>query len=236
MDRLGLAKSRASRRARGGGAVMFIVAMTLVVLASVGVYALAAASVEMRTSGNERQNTQTHYLAEYGVLATASAMNTSKADNTISRMQAIDASVNTDTCPISLPGLTQRTDLVQRGGCLHTLGSDAVDQLLTGGWKVTTPTLAYNASPPIPFSPGILPGSLGPTPMNADFYVEMTSAIPWGKAPGFSDEWCFYQMTVTSQGVTQPFYPAGTDVTGQFGGEGLEIQRARIVAMIPCHH
>ena len=236
MDPLALAKSRASRRVRGGGAVMFIVAMTLVVLASVGVYALAAASVEMRTSGNERQNTQTHYLAEYGVLATARAMNTSKADNTISRMQSTDATVNSDTCPISLPGITQRTTLVQAGGCLHTLGSDSVDKLLTGGWNVTPPTIAYNATPPVPFSPGIAPGSLGPTPMNADFYIELTSAIPWGKAPGYSDEFCSYQLTVTSQGITQPLYP-GTDSTGQFGGEGLEIQRARIVAMpIQCHH
>jgi hypothetical protein len=236
MDPLVLAKRRASRRARDAGAVMFVVTMTLVVLASVGVYALAAASVEMRTSGNERQNTQTHYLAEYGVLATAREMITSKADNTIKRMQYTDPALNPDICPLSLPGITQRVDLVQRGGCLHTLASDTSDTLLTGSWA-TTPTVAYSANPPIPFSPGITPGSLGPTPMKADFYVELTAAIPWGKAPGYSDEWCSYQMTVTAQGITQPLYPAGTDLTGQYGGEGLETQRARIIAMpIKCQH
>ena len=58
---------------------MFIVAMTLAVLASVGVYALAAAANEVRTSGNERQNTQTHYLAEYGVLGAAHEMTGKRA-------------------------------------------------------------------------------------------------------------------------------------------------------------
>jgi len=239
MDRLTLAKCRASRRARGAGAVMFIVAMTLVVLASVGVYALAAASVEMRTSGNERQNTQTHYLAAYGVLATAREMTTTKADNAMSRMQSNDSTVNTDACPLSLPGITQRPELVKRGGCLYTLASDTSDKLLTGSWGGATATVAYGSSgstPTVPLSPSVVPGSLGPTPMNADFYIELTSAIPWGKAPGYSDEFCSYQLTVTSQGITQPLYP-GTDSTGQFGGEGLEIQRARIVAMpIQCHH
>jgi Tfp pilus assembly protein PilX len=234
MDRLALAKCRASRRAQGAGAVMFIVAMTLVVLASVGVYALAAASVEMRTSGNERQNTQTHYLAAYGVLATAREMTTTKADNAMSRMQSTDSTVNTDVCPLSLPGITQRIDLVQRGGCLRTLASDTSDKLLTGSWGGKTATVAYGSS--VPLSPSIAPGSLGPTPMIADFYIELTSAIPWAKAPGYSDEWCSYQITVTSQGITQPLYP-GTDLTGQFGGEGLEIQRARIIALpIQCHH
>ena len=68
MRALALAKRRSALRRRDEGAVMFIVAMTLAVLASVGVYALAAAATEVRTSGNERQGTQTHYLAEFGVI------------------------------------------------------------------------------------------------------------------------------------------------------------------------
>ncbi len=67
MNAIHLAKRRAALRRHEGGAVMFIVAMMIAVLGSVGVYALAAAATEVRTSGNERQNTQTHYLAEYGI-------------------------------------------------------------------------------------------------------------------------------------------------------------------------
>ena len=58
---------------------MFIVAMTLAVLASLGLYALASASNEMKTSGFERQNAQTHYLSEYGVLGGADDMNPTTA-------------------------------------------------------------------------------------------------------------------------------------------------------------
>ena len=74
MNALALAKRRAALRRREDGAAMFIVAMTLAVLASVGVYALAAAATEVKTSGNERQNTQTHYLSQYGVLGVAHEM------------------------------------------------------------------------------------------------------------------------------------------------------------------
>ncbi len=71
LTRLAGAKRRWSHRQDEAGAAMFIVSMTLTVLASVGIYALAAASNEVRTSGYERQNTQTHYLASYGVLGIA---------------------------------------------------------------------------------------------------------------------------------------------------------------------
>ena len=80
MNALALAKARTARRRREGGAIMFVVAMTTAVLASVGVFALAAAATEVRMSGNERQNTQTHYLAEYGVVGMAREMTSSKAD------------------------------------------------------------------------------------------------------------------------------------------------------------
>jgi len=60
-----LAKARAAHRPQESGAVMFIVTMILTVLASVGIYALAAATNEVTTSGSERQAAQTHYLAEY---------------------------------------------------------------------------------------------------------------------------------------------------------------------------
>ncbi len=85
MNALALAKRRAALRRREGGAVMFVVAMTLAVLASVGIYALAAAATEVRTSGNERQNTQTHYLAEYGVLGAAREMAGGRALLTVNR-------------------------------------------------------------------------------------------------------------------------------------------------------
>ena len=102
MNALALAKRRAALRRRDEGAVMFIVAMTLAVLASVGVYALAAAATEVRTSGNERQNTQTHYLAEYGVLGAAREMAGSRALFTVKLMKS---TTYRDTNCVSLQGV-----------------------------------------------------------------------------------------------------------------------------------
>ena len=58
---------------------MFLVTMTLAVLASVGLYALAATTSEVTASGSERQATQTHYLAQYGVLGASHELAASKA-------------------------------------------------------------------------------------------------------------------------------------------------------------
>jgi len=94
MNTLTLAKVRSSRRRDEAGAALFIVSMTLAVLASVGIYALAAASNEVRTSGYERQNTQTHYLASYGILGTAHEISSTKAQYYAGLM----LSANKDTC------------------------------------------------------------------------------------------------------------------------------------------
>ena len=65
------ARQRSARRKESGGAVIFIVAMTLAVLASLGMYALASATNEVKTAGYERQSAQSHYLSEYGILGAA---------------------------------------------------------------------------------------------------------------------------------------------------------------------
>jgi hypothetical protein len=67
-------KKNARRRLAQGGAVLFIVAMTLAVLASLGLYALQSASTEVKTSGYTRQSAQSHYLSEYGALTGVNAM------------------------------------------------------------------------------------------------------------------------------------------------------------------
>ncbi len=223
-DALTLAKRRARRRSRDGGAVMFIVAMTLVVLASVGVYALAAASTEVKMSGNERQNTQTHYLASYGILGTTQAM----VDKGGLYVKLMLDPANTELCPLSLPGVTQVTEVAKKGGCRRIPSSE-----LSNDWATKQATVPYGG--PVAFTPKQDPGSLGPTPINADIYVEIAAALPSSKAPGY-DTGCFCQVTVTSMGMTQPVWAGAPDVTGQFGGEGLEMQRARVVVgpFTPC--
>ena len=85
---------------------------------------------------------------------------------------------------------------------------------------------------PAPYAAGFAPGSLGVTPMNGDFFVELTELNPAPPPAGYklNDHVCFKQVTVSASGITQPLYPTlANATTATFGGEGLETQRARLI-------
>jgi hypothetical protein len=216
---LAIAKTRARSRRRQAGAAMFIVAMTLAVLASVGIYALAAAASEVKTSGYERQNTQTHYLAEYGVIGAAHELTSTRAQFYIGMMLA-----QPDICPLSLPLVPSTEDIMTRA--CRRLGRLEIG----GAWKAPS-TIPYTGA--APFATGVDPGSLGPIPMNGDFFVELTEPTQ-ANAParyGLDLHFCFIQLTATSTGITRPFLAAAANpATAGFAGEGTEVQRARLVA------
>ena len=212
-----LAKARSSRRRTEGGAVMFIVAMTTAVLASVGVYALAAASNEVRTSGNERQNTQTHYLSEYGVLGVTHEMVSGKAQFYLGLMLS-----QPDNPCVALPGVPSTAAPVTKA--CRRLGS--AEQ-----WTGSTVTVPFGNGTTTPaYQAGIAPGSFGPIPMNGDFFVELTEPTQAQAPPRYATDlhFCFIEMTATSSGITQPII-AGQP-TGTYANEGIEVQRARIIA------
>jgi hypothetical protein len=223
-----LAKLRSLRRRREAGAVMFVIAMAIAVLASVGVYALSAASTELRTSGNERQNTQTHYLAQYGVLGATHELAATKAQFYMGLML-----VAPDSPCVSLPGVptVSCTSTGVPAGCgdpltraCRRIGSAE----LSAQWGNQQLTVPYGST--TPFAPATNPGSFGATPMAGDFFLELTDPIQLAPPARYSLDlhFCFIQVTVTSSGTTQPLFPA--NVTAQYGGEGVEVQRARVEA------
>jgi hypothetical protein len=201
---------------------MFIVAMTIAVLASVGIYALAAASNELRTSGNERQNTQTHYLAEYGVIGATHDLIASKAQFYMGLMLS-----NPDPVCLSLPGVPATADPLTRA-CRRL--EDKFD--FQPGWTGGTITVPYGAA--APYAAGVTPGSFGATPTTGGFFVELTDPVELSPPSRYATDlhFCFIQLTATASGVTQPVFAwqQGATLTSQFSGEGIEMQRARIVA------
>jgi hypothetical protein len=233
MPALRLAKRRAVRRRRQAGAAMFIVAMTLAVLASLGIYALAATQNEVRTSGNERQSTQTHYLAEYGILGLAHDLTGTKAqlvvglmnNRTLTDVQASNPTQG-NTC-ISLPGAPAGTPC-------HRFEMQDFAGGGFGGW-VGPIVSSYGsaASPPPAYTPGVPPGSLGPVPMSGSFFVELTEPAPTRPPPGYQlsqsnqASYKFDEITASAYGVTQAVIPG--NAAAQIGTEGLEAERARIV-------
>lgn len=200
MRSLHLAKARAAQRQNQSGAVMFLVTMTLAVLASVGIYALAAATSEVTASGSERQATVTHYLAEYGTVASTQMMSASRAQSYIATM-VTSPDVGCWSLPVSA---TTQPDNVIRA-CSHVKDSEIA---LAGGW--TGSTFAT-------FS-----GIAAPTP---DFIVEYTGLAKAFTPPRYALNLniCFAEITASSYGTTMP---ANTNGFGQ----GIETQRSRLIA------
>jgi hypothetical protein len=202
---------------------MFIVSMTLAVLASVGVYALAAAATEVRTSGNERQNTQTHFLATYGVLGTAHDLTATRAQFYLNLV----INGQNDTPCLSLPNVPANADRASKAcrfmEASPTLGTNGE---LGSAWTGAV-TVPYAATQP--YTPNVAPGSFGYTPMNGKFHVELTEPTQTGGVARFDlqQNFCFVTWTASSYGLTQPIFLGNP--TAVFGSEGIETQRARLV-------
>jgi hypothetical protein len=213
-----LAKRRGSRRAGEAGAAMFVIAMTLAVLASVGVYALAAAANEVRTAGNERQSTQTHYLAQYGVVGANHELIASKAQYYVGLM--LGPQTTEQTCA-SLPGITSTSAVAPITKACRRLYSSE----LGGTWTPQPFIVPYTAA-----AYASTPGSLGPVPMAGDFFIELTEPAKAHAAARYATDlsFCFVRLTVTSNGLTQPVVTSQT--TAVYANEGLEVQRARLIA------
>jgi hypothetical protein len=202
---------RAARRRHEEGAIIFIVAMTLAVLASLGLYALASTSNEMKTAGFERQNTQSHYLSEYGVLGAANNVNPTTAQLYLGLMMD---PTRRDTNCISLPGVNLADPTIPNTvKACRRMGSSELNQAWLSAAQGAVPT-----------------NGLGSTSLKGDFFIELTDPAQTQPPPGYDMKLglCFAQFTVTSVGLTQ----ASTGTTGLqiYGSEGVELARAHITA------
>jgi hypothetical protein len=207
---------------------MLIVSMMITVLATVGLYALAAAATEVKTAGNERQSTQTHYLSDYGVVAIAHEVDSTRVAAYLGLMY-VQPQVPCQSLPIPSNPAIASTDSLARACARIEPG----DMQTLGQW-VTSATVPYGGTVPYS-STATSPGSLGPVPTNAGFYVELTDPTYTSVPPRYSLDLhlCFITLTATSTGVTTPSLAGAA----AYGDEGLETERARIVAgPTPCPH
>lgn len=219
---LDLIKRNARRRASQGGAVIFIVAMTLAVLASLGLYALQAASNEVKTSGYTRQNAQSHYLSEYGTLTGVNAMSGTTGQLYLTMMRS---PTQMDTQCASLQGVDMANASNLTKAC-RRMGSAE----LGSAWGTSIP-------PIVAATPGIA-GSLGPYALTGDFYVEITDPSTGSAMWGIDSQLglCFQQFSLMAVGITQPdqamLAQQGITLTptALYGAEGMEMSRARITA------
>jgi len=210
------AKLRARRRRSASGAIMFILAVTLAVLASLGLYAMRAASTEVKTSGYLRQSAQSQYLSTYGVLATTQSMG-----GTLGQMQIASATSAThDTGCISLGSIVNNAGF--RSQTCRRVGSDEVQGMLWNNGPVRA-VEKYQAG---------RPGGMGPFPIEGDYFVEITDPARRESAPGNGGlSMCFVETTLSAYGRTQPDVMALGLANGQeIATQNLQLSRARIIA------
>lgn len=91
--RLLQARARARARGRSAGAAMFIVAVTLGLLAAMGVYGLSATAYDVRASGHMREATQAQHAAEVGIMLAAETLQPGTAGEMVRAMQADPSTV-----------------------------------------------------------------------------------------------------------------------------------------------
>jgi hypothetical protein len=217
---LSSAKLRAARRASSHGGTMFVVAMTVAVLAALGVWAIQSAALEVRMAGCERQNMQTHYLAEYGILGAMQNL-TSGMDSKILSIacNGDPVSGNHEAC-LSAPWNTA-DPLAQPPGktCHRWPSAAAINQFYLP-----------NGPAALDAADGGVPGSLGPTSMQGDFNVELTEVAqgPAMQGNSMGQNTYTYWVTLQADGKTQQALSPSSNYTAYYGSEGDELLRSRV--------
>lgn len=193
-------------RRRQRGAVVFIVAMTLALLALMGVYAVSGAASEVRSSGYVRQATQAHYLSEYAMGAMANHINSSNADYMVNSL---------------LLGKTPPTDCIsvpQGGGTPMSRACWRFSQEeIERGWR----TPGASAGPPTLTQHGL--GQPGVSTMQGTIFAEFSNPVLTQPPPGYDLNLglTFARVTVTTGGSVNP--------AGNAAARTLEIGRARMI-------
>lgn len=222
---LSLAKRRARARKSSAGAIIFIVAMTLAVLASLGLYALSASATEVKTSGYGRQAAQTHYLSEYGLTAGATDVSGTNAQLYLGMM--LNATTRDSKCVSLMNVPTTASNLSQ---ACRRMGATEIQ----GTWGTSKNAVET-------WVPGTSAGSLGPFPLKGDFFVEVTDVGQGQMPPGYDQNLglCFIGVTMASVGITEPDLNLLTGSTPDYGtvsttsfyaSQGLETSRALVRA------
>ncbi|HSO38769.1 MAG TPA: hypothetical protein VLT33_39840 [Labilithrix sp.] len=206
-SRRALARARARRR--NAGAVMFIVAVTLGLLAVMGVYGLSATSADIRSAGHMREALQGQRAGEAALMMTAETFNPNVAQALVQQM--------TD-------GVGQARDCVTAAqpytGNVAARYAEACIRL-----DPTRMTTIANTSNPLnpwavsvaPAQPGFTQQSFGNVLNQPYISVEVTNPINTEVTSGNSQTVRYSQLTVTVlvQLKSSPTLAAETAVAGR---------------------
>jgi hypothetical protein len=172
-----------------------------------------------QAAGYERQNTQNHYVGEYGLLSAVAELSTTRRSAYVDKMGK-----GSETC-------TAAKGVANIGAgvpCYHLYANDVaktVQSNFSGRPLFEAPSGSGSA---------LIPGSLGPAGLDGDFVVEMTDPGPVGlpvagtDVGGSAAKFRYLQVTLTSVGQVRPAgdpaaCTAGAVVAGNEAGRAFVV-------------
>lgn len=175
MTRNALRRARARRRS--AGAAMFIVAITLGLLAAMGVYGLAATAYDVRAAGHGRSAAQSQHAAELGIVMTSTIITPGNAQTIVNKMGA-NPGLGLNNCRSSKPGNGDILKNRAAESCLVlTPETMRPYSAVPSSWPATA-----TAPMTLPFTPE----SFGEVPTHPHIRVELTNPIDWAAPAGYA--------------------------------------------------
>jgi hypothetical protein len=182
---------------------MFIVAVTLGLLAAMGVYGLSATAYDVRAAGHVREATQAQHAAELGVIMAAETLQPGTAGEIVRAMQADP----TATVRMSGTGPGAGNVVCKTAKPLSAAGNpqaQAEYRAAEACFILSPKEMEYISlikSPPwnVPFraKAGAAPGAFGDVTLHPFVRVELTNPIDWASPAGYA---------VSSSSVRPPIY------------------------------
>jgi hypothetical protein len=219
---LAYARKRARARKRSSGAAMFIVAVTLGLLAAMGVYGLSATAYDVRAAGHAREATQAQHAAEEGVIMTAETLQPGTAGEIVRAMQADKASaLRKSACKTAKPLSSDATQAAE------ARAAEACFILSPKEMEKLSPIKSPAWEPPFRAKTSSTPGAFGEVDLYPFVRVELTNPIDWATPAGYgvgapnAPSPIFTQVRATVFVELKP----GTDAT-----DALEKHPAELVA------
>lgn len=183
----GIALRRAARRRRSAGAALFVVAITLALLAAMGVYGLSATAMDVRAAGHSREAMTGQTVAMHAFMSTAETFSPGAAQALVENMQ--DPNRLTKSCRTAKPWV---------GGCATRAAESCI--LLT---PQELKNIARDVNPQVTPGDTFRSDSFGAGyPYQPYVQVEVTSPVTVMPPPGFESPdpnlpKVFTQATVT---------------------------------------
>ena len=197
-----LARRRARARRLDAGAVMFIVVVTLGLLAAMGVYGLSAASADVKAAGHMREALQAQKATEHALTMTAETLNPKAVGPIVAQMSVLGG--RTANCKTAGPLPGGATSVPAGAACLRLTETG-----MRNAAGLVTP---WNAVP------AFAPDSFGAVTSTPNVSVELSNPFDV-RRPGFDPTMRFTQVTVTVfvdvRSTLAPAAPAQAIVSGR---------------------